>query len=69
MHPDDEKRMLRAERYIDALKYHIFVTDKILYKLASEVADLKCETPEENETCKQIVAGIESLKTLRKLLK
>lgn len=70
MHQDPlEKRILRTERYIDALRHHVYITDQILLQLASEVADLKCETPENNDTCKRLAAEMESLKTLRNLAK
>jgi hypothetical protein len=64
-----EKRILRAERYIDALRYHLFITDQVLHNLIVEIADLKCENPEDKDICKRIATELESLQTLRTIVK
>lgn len=64
---DEEQRLVRIERYLDALKYHLFVQNQLLLELARDYADVKCENPEENILCQKITREIESLKTLRNL--
>lgn len=64
---DEEKRLLRIERYIDALKHHLFYTNQLILELARDYANVKCEIPEENKLCQKIEREIESLKTLRQL--
>jgi hypothetical protein len=62
-----EKRLLRIERYIDALRHHLFITNQILLNLATEVADLKCETQQDSSLCQKIQREIDSLQSLRNL--
>lgn len=64
---DEEQRLVRIERYLDALKYHLLVQNQLLLELARDYADVKCEIPEENILCQKITREIESLKTLRNL--
>ncbi len=64
---DEEKRLLRIEKYIDGLKNHLLRTNQLLHELAADIANIKCETPETNPICQRITQEIKSLKTLRQL--
>ncbi|BDA73072.1 hypothetical protein CAL7716_072380 [Calothrix sp. PCC 7716] len=65
---EEEKRLLRIERYINAIKFHLHQHNLLLQELADDYAHVKCENPEENSLCIRIKKERESLKTLRDLV-
>lgn len=68
MTEDELKRLLRIERYINSIKFHLHQHNLLLQEMANDYAHVKCENPEENSLCIRIQKERESLKTLRDLV-
>lgn len=51
---EEEKRLLRIERYINVLKSYLYRHNLLLQELADDYAQVKCENPESNSLCTRI---------------
>ncbi|WP_445626454.1 hypothetical protein [Nostoc sp. DSM 114167] len=62
-----QERLVKLERTVDILRWHLLSTLELTYALAAELAEAKGRQQSSDPTCTKLLAEFNTLNTLKKI--